>query len=56
MLFRSRGIASGKGGKVAVDVKFAYPTGGHCDDACDWTKDQLHSTIGLPRRIAHNSE
>ena len=29
---------------IAVDVRFAYPTGGHCDDACDWTKDKLHST------------
>ncbi len=27
-----------------MDVRFAYPTGGHCDDACDWTKDKLHST------------
>lgn len=48
----SRGIASGKGGKVAVDVKFAYPTGGHCDDACDWTKDQLHSTT----LVAHTAQ
>ncbi len=31
-------------GTIAVDVRFAYPTGGHCDDACDWTKDNLHST------------
>ena len=31
-------------GTIAVDVRFAYPTGGHCDDACDWTKDRLHST------------
>ena len=31
-------------GAIAVDVRFAYPTGGHCDDACDWTKDKLHST------------
>lgn len=31
-------------GTIAVDVRFAYPTGGHCDDACDWTKDKLHST------------
>ena len=32
-------------GKIAIDVRFAYPTGGHCDDAADWTKDQLHSTM-----------
>ena len=31
-------------GTIALDVRFAYPTGGHCDDACDWTKDNLHST------------
>lgn len=31
-------------GKIAVDLRFPYPTGGHCDDACDWTKDNLHST------------
>lgn len=31
-------------GTIAVDVRFAYPTGGHCDDACDWTKDNLHTT------------
>lgn len=31
-------------GTINVDVRFAYPTGGHCDDACDWTKDNLHST------------
>lgn len=31
-------------GAIAIDVRFAYPTGGHCDDACDWTKDNLHST------------
>lgn len=33
-------------------MKFAYPTGGHCDDACDWTKDQLHSTT----LVAHTAQ
>ena len=32
-------------GPIAFDIRFAYPTGGHCDDACDWNKDQLHSTM-----------
>lgn len=32
-------------GPIAVDVRFAYPTGGHCDDACNWNKDDLHSTV-----------
>lgn len=31
-------------GNIALNLRFAYPTGGHCDDACDWTKDSLHST------------
>lgn len=31
-------------GKIALMLRFPYPTGGHCDDACDWTKDQLHTT------------
>jgi len=31
-------------GTIAMDIRFAYPTGGHSDDACDWTKDKLHST------------
>ena len=25
-------------------LSFAYPTGGHSDDACDWTKDDKHHT------------
>ena len=32
-------------GKIAIDLRFPYPTGGHCDDACDWNKDNLHSTL-----------
>lgn len=31
-------------GKIAIDLRYPYPTGGHCDDACDWTKDKSHST------------
>lgn len=27
-----------------VVVRFAYPTGGHSDDACDWSKEALHRT------------
>lgn len=38
-------------GTIMVDVRFAYPTGGHCDDACDWTKDHLHSTT----LVAHSA-
>lgn len=28
----------------AIKFRFPYPTGGHVDDACDWTKDDKHST------------
>lgn len=28
----------------AIKFHFPYPTGGHADDACDWTKNDLHST------------
>ncbi len=39
-------------GAIAIDVRFAYPTGGHCDDAADWTKDALHSTT----LVAHSAQ
>ncbi|MCH5326491.1 MAG: hypothetical protein J1E29_04720 [Duncaniella sp.] len=29
--------------RLPVALRFPYPTGGHADDACDWTKDDLHS-------------
>lgn len=35
---------STKAKRIKVDLRFPYPTGGHCDDACCWTKDNLHST------------
>lgn len=28
---------------IPVALRFPYPTGGHADDACDWTKDSLHT-------------
>ena len=31
-------------GPVVIRFRMPYPTGGHSDDACDWTKDELHST------------
>lgn len=30
--------------KPAICFRFAYPTGAFADDACDWTKNELHST------------
>lgn len=32
------------GGRIPVDVRFPYPTGRHSDDACDWSRDDLHNT------------
>ena len=29
---------------IGVVFSFAYPTGGHCDDACRWDADELHNT------------
>ena len=31
-------------GPIAIRFRMPYPTGGHSDDACDWTKDDLHTT------------
>lgn len=33
----------------AVNFRFPYPSGGHCDDGCDWTKNNLHSTVVVSR-------
>ncbi len=30
--------------RLPVVFRFPYPSGLHSDDACDWTKDSLHST------------
>ncbi len=30
--------------KPSVKFRFPYPTGGHTDEACDWSKDDLHDT------------
>lgn len=27
-----------------VNFRFPYPTGGHCDDACDWDSNDKHTT------------
>ena len=29
---------------AVIRFRMPYPTGGHSDDACDWTRDELHST------------
>ncbi len=30
--------------RLPIAIRLPYPTGGHADDACDWTKDDLHIT------------
>lgn len=30
--------------RTPIIFRFPYPTGQHADDACDWNKDELHST------------
>lgn len=29
---------------TGIKLHFPYPTGGHCDDACDWNADDKHTT------------
>ena len=38
----SSSVVSSKNPEVLI--RFAYPTGGHCDDACDWNKNDKHNT------------
>lgn len=37
-------VAINTAARRPVTVRFAYPTGGHSDDACDWSSDDRHST------------
>lgn len=30
--------------RTGICFRFPYPTGNHCDDACDWNADDRHST------------
>lgn len=30
--------------RLPVVIRFPYPTGGHCDDATDWTRDEAHQS------------
>ncbi|MBO5427313.1 MAG: hypothetical protein J5996_02665 [Prevotella sp.] len=34
---------------TGVSFRFPYPTGQHCDDACDWNADNRHSTRIIAR-------
>lgn len=40
--------------KPAIKFRFPYPTGGHSDDACDWTKNEKHSTV-IVKQDAHRA-
>ena len=33
-----------KGKGAAINLRFPYPTGAHCDDACNWTANDSHQT------------
>lgn len=37
-------IVSDKAHSIQLNLRFAYPTGGHSDDACDWTQNDKHTT------------
>ncbi|MDR0988090.1 MAG: hypothetical protein LBM06_01325 [Prevotellaceae bacterium] len=39
---------------TGVNFRFAYPTGGHSDDACRWNADSLHTTT-LVRSTPHSA-
>lgn len=36
-------------GRYGVKFRFPYPSAGHCDDACRWGADNLHSTVIVKR-------
>ena len=38
---------------LPVVVRFPYPTGGHCDDACDWSRDDAHRSELVEQRAGH---
>lgn len=33
--------------RTGIKFHFPYPTGKHCDDACDWNSNEKHSTVVL---------
>ncbi|MDE5624247.1 MAG: hypothetical protein K2I62_06540 [Alistipes sp.] len=38
---------------LPVVIRFPYPTGGHCDDACDWSRDDAHSSELVEQSEGH---
>ena len=39
--------------RLPVSLRLPYPTGGHCDDACDWEADSLHLTEIISSDATH---
>lgn len=37
------------GSHPGIRLRFPYPTGEHCDDACDWNSDNKHTTTIVSR-------
>ena len=40
-------------GRVKLNLRFGYPTGGHTDNATDWNQPQKHSTVVVERGENH---
>ena len=38
------GIVTTDEGRAVINLRFAYPTGKHSDDACDWQQNDKHQT------------
>ncbi len=39
--------------QLPLVLRFPYPTGGHCDDACDWASDEKHSSEIVEQSEGH---
>lgn len=37
--------------RAGINFRFPYPTGGHCDDACNWGANELHTTTLLSQDV-----
>ena len=40
--------------KTGIKLRFPYPTGGHCDDACDWEANDKHR-VSIVRQDAQSA-
>lgn len=46
-------MAASVAAPLPVNLRFPYPTGAHADDACDWSRDELHSTELVEQSAGH---